>query len=126
MGGRKELEQLTEEIRYHEAAYRAGRPEIPDSAFDDLVDRYEEVADALGIDPSQRLDAQLGQEHTAGFETVEHRMPMLSLEKLSPNRRDSSGEPMPIGSSRGFRPCIGAKIPGRCFGRRQSSNVRRW
>ena len=97
MGGRKELEQLTEEIRYHEAAYRAGRPEIPDSAFDDLVDRYEEVADALGIDPSERLDAQLGQEHTAGFETIVHRMPMLSLEKLSPNRRDSSGEPMPIG-----------------------------
>ncbi len=96
MGGRKELEQLTQEIRYHEAAYRAGEPEIPDSAFDDLVDRYEELADALGVDPSERLDVQLGQEHTAGFETVEHRVPMLSLEKLSPNRRDSSGEPMPI------------------------------
>ncbi len=97
MGGRKELEQLTQEIRYHEAAYRAGEPEIPDSAFDDLVDRYEELADALGVDPSERLDVQLGQEHTAGFDTVEHRLPMLSLEKLSPNRRDSSGEPMPIG-----------------------------
>jgi DNA ligase (NAD+) len=91
-----ELEQLAEEIRYHEAAYRAGAPEITDAAFDDLVDRYGELADLLGIDPSDRLDAQPGQDHTAGFETVEHRVPMLSLEKLSPNRRDSSGEPMPI------------------------------
>lgn len=97
MGGRKELEQLTREIRYHEVAYRAGKAEIPDSAFDDLVDRYEELADSLGIEASERLDVQLGQEHTAGFETVEHRVPMLSLEKLSPNRRDSSGEPLPIG-----------------------------
>jgi len=91
-----ELEQLTQEIRYHEAAYRAGAPEITDAAFDDLVDRYQELADLLGIDPSERLDTQPGQDHTAGFETVEHRVPMLSLEKLSPNRRDSSGEPMPL------------------------------
>jgi DNA ligase (NAD+) len=91
-----ELEQLTQEIRYHEAAYRAGTPEITDAAFDDLVDRYEELADLLGIDPSERVDAQPGQDHTAGFETVEHRVPMLSLEKLSPNRRGNSGEPMPI------------------------------
>ena len=91
-----ELEQLTEEIRYHEAAYRAGAPEITDSAFDDLVERYQELADQLGIDPSERLDVQPGEDHTAGFETVEHRVPMLSLEKLSPNRRDSNGGPMPL------------------------------
>ena len=91
-----ELEQLTEQIRYHEAAYRAGAPEITDAGFDDLVDRYQELATLLGIDPSERLDVQPGQDHTAGFETVEHRVPMLSLEKLSPNRRDSAGEPMPL------------------------------
>ncbi len=91
-----ELEQLSQEIRYHEAAYRAGAPEITDSAFDDLVERYGELADLLGIDPAERLDAQPGQDHTAGFETVEHRVPMLSLEKLSPNRRDSGGQPMSI------------------------------
>jgi DNA ligase (NAD+) len=91
-----ELEQLSEQIRYHEAAYRAGAPEITDSAFDDLVERYRELADSLGVDPAERLDAQPGEDHTAGFETVEHRVPMLSLEKLTPNRRDSSGAPMPI------------------------------
>ncbi|MGB5811032.1 MAG: NAD-dependent DNA ligase LigA [Polyangiales bacterium] len=97
MVGRKELEELGAQIRHHEAAYRAGKPEVPDSAFDELVERYGELADALGVDPAERLDAQVGQEHTAGFETVEHRVPMLSLEKLSPNRRDSGGAPMPIG-----------------------------
>jgi len=100
MGGRAraevELEQLTQQIRYHEAAYRAGAPEITDAAFDDLVDRYQELADQLGVDPVERLDVQPGADHTAGFETVEHRVPMLSLEKLSPNRRDSAGEPMPL------------------------------
>ncbi|MFA9470409.1 MAG: NAD-dependent DNA ligase LigA [Deltaproteobacteria bacterium] len=100
MGGRArlevELEQLTQQIRYHEAAYRAGVPEITDAGFDDLVERYGELADRLGIDPSERLDVQPGQDHTAGFETVEHREPMLSLEKLSPNRRDSGGEPMAL------------------------------
>ncbi|MEM8608705.1 MAG: NAD-dependent DNA ligase LigA [Myxococcota bacterium] len=97
MGDRDELQRIGDEIQVHEAAYRAGKPEISDAAFDDLVERYTELADALDIDPSERLDAQVGQEHTAGFDTVEHRVPMLSLEKLSPNRRDSSGEPMPIG-----------------------------
>jgi DNA ligase (NAD+) len=100
MGGRAraevELEQLTQQIRYHEAAYRAGAPEITDAAFDDLVDRYQELADQLGVDPVERLDVQPGADHTAGFETVEHRVPMLSLEKLSTNRRDSAGEPMPL------------------------------
>ena len=91
-----ELEQLSQQIRYHEAAYRAGVPEISDPVFDDLVERYQELADSLGVDPAERLDAQPGQDHTVGFETVEHRVPMLSLEKLTPNRRDSSGEPMPI------------------------------
>jgi DNA ligase (NAD+) len=94
--GEAELEQLAKQIRHHEAAYRAGVPEITDGAFDDLVHRYQELADSLGVDASERVDAQPGEDHTAGFETVEHRVPMLSLEKLSPNRRDNAGEPMPL------------------------------
>jgi DNA ligase (NAD+) len=92
----EELEQLAQQIRYHEAAYRAGAPEIPDSEFDELVDRYQELADELGIDLSERLDMQVGADHTAGFETAAHRVPMLSLEKLSPSRRDGSGRALPI------------------------------
>ena len=94
---RLELDELAEQIRYHEAAYRAGKPEIPDAAFDDLADRYAELADALKIPASERIDAAPGADHTEGFVQVEHRVPMLSLEKLTPNRKDSKGEPMPLG-----------------------------
>ena len=84
-----DLEKLAAQIRYHEARYRAGQAEIPDAAFDDLVAQYEALADAAGIDPSERLDAKPGAEHTDGFATVEHRVAMLSLEKLSPARDES-------------------------------------
>ena len=91
-----ELAALTAQIRHHEAAYRRGEPEIPDSEFDEMFDRYGELADRLGLSPDARLDAAPGADHTDGFETVEHLEPMLSLEKLSPNRKDSHGAPIPI------------------------------
>ena len=91
-----ELAGLRSQIEHHEKAYRAGAPEIPDSAFDDLFDRYQALADALGVPIEERIDRTPGADHTEGFVQVEHRVPMLSLEKLSPNRRDSKGEPMPI------------------------------
>jgi DNA ligase (NAD+) len=94
---RLELDELAAQIRYHEAAYRAGKPEIPDSAFDDLADRYGALADALGVPQSERLDATPGSDHTEGFAEVEHRVPMLSLEKLTPNRKDSHGQALPLG-----------------------------
>jgi DNA ligase (NAD+) len=92
----EELELLAEQIRYHERAYREGAPELPDAAFDDLVDRYSSLADRLGIPASERLDARPGADHTEGFQTVEHRVPMLSLEKLSPARRDNKGAAVPL------------------------------
>lgn len=92
----QELAQLAEEIGYHERAYREGAPEIPDSAFDDLFDRYQELADELGVPESERLDRAPGADHAEGFETFEHRQPMLSLEKISPNRRGSKGEPIAL------------------------------
>ena len=91
-----ELESLRAQIEHHEKAYRAGAPEIPDSAFDDLFDRYQALADELGVAAEERLDRAPGADHTEGFVQVEHRLPMLSLEKLSPNRRDSKGQPMPL------------------------------
>jgi DNA ligase (NAD+) len=94
---RLELDELAAQIRYHEDVYRAGKPEIPDSAFDELVDRYAELADALSLPPGERLDAKPGSDHTEGFQEVAHVVPMLSLEKLTPNRRDSKGEAVPIG-----------------------------
>jgi DNA ligase (NAD+) len=93
---RDELEALAAQIRHHEALYRDGTPEVSDAVFDELVDRYGELADRLGIAAEERVDAKPGADHTEGFETVEHRTPMLSLEKLSTARRDSKGEPIPL------------------------------
>jgi DNA ligase (NAD+) len=86
-----ELAVLTEQIRHHERAYREGAPEVSDAVFDDLVERYGTLADSLGLPSAERVDARPGADHTEGFQTVEHRVPMLSLEKLSPARRDSKG-----------------------------------
>jgi DNA ligase (NAD+) len=98
---RHELEQLVVQIRHHEEAYRAGVPEIPDAAFDDLVARYTELADSLGIAEGERPDAKPGDDHTEGFAQVEHIVPMLSLEKLTPNRRDTKGAGVPIAEQLG-------------------------
>jgi DNA ligase (NAD+) len=93
---RKELEQLAAQIRHHEGLYRAGTPEIPDGAFDDLFDRYRALADELGLSADERLDAKPGADHDEGFETVEHVVPMLSLDKLSPSRRSDEDAPVPM------------------------------
>ncbi|MCS6856158.1 MAG: NAD-dependent DNA ligase LigA [Sandaracinaceae bacterium] len=84
-----ELENLESQIKYHERLYREGRPEITDSEFDELVDRYAEIAEILKIPESKRIDLKICSDHTKGFVQVEHRIPMLSLEKLSPNRKDA-------------------------------------
>jgi DNA ligase (NAD+) len=91
-----ELSALGEQLRYHERAYREGAPEVSDAVFDELMERYKALADQLGVPEAERLDAQPGADHTEGFVTVEHRVPMLSLEKLSPARRDSKGEAMAV------------------------------
>lgn len=93
---RKELAQLEQQIRHHEKLYREGQPEVSDAIFDDMVDRYAELADALGVAVAERADAKPGDDHMEGFAQVEHKLPMLSLEKLTPNRRDSKGAAVPI------------------------------
>ncbi|MEM9695371.1 MAG: NAD-dependent DNA ligase LigA, partial [Myxococcota bacterium] len=95
-GARAELEALQQQIQYHERAYRAGQPEITDGAFDELFERYQELADSLGLALDERLDQKPGADHTDGFVQVEHRVRMQSLEKLTLNRRDNHGQPMPL------------------------------
>ena len=76
MDAQKELEALAAQVRHHEAAYRAGRAEISDGAFDELFDRYGALADELGVAEDERLDRAPGVDHTDGFVQVEHRTPM--------------------------------------------------
>ena len=92
----RELDELAAKFREHERLYRAGTPEISDAAFDEIADRYAELADALGIAEAERVDDKPGVDHTEGFAEVLHRVPMLSLEKLTPNKKDPRGEPVPI------------------------------
>ncbi len=91
-----ELAALAAEIKYHEAQYRAGEPEITDAAFDELFEQYQILADELGLSGEQRLDAKPGSDHADGFEEVVHKVPMLSLEKLSSARRDSKGDAISV------------------------------
>jgi DNA ligase (NAD+) len=91
---RAELDALVRQIRHHEAAYRAGQPEVTDAVFDELFDRYQALADQLAVPDSERIDRAPGADHTEGFVQVEHRVPMLSLEKLSPSRVDDDGSPI--------------------------------
>jgi DNA ligase (NAD+) len=91
---RTELGRLRDLVAHHDTLYRKGEPEITDSEYDELYDRYVELADLCG--ESARLDETPGVDHTEGFETAPHRVPMLSLEKLTPNRKDSRGEPVPM------------------------------
>src|SRR6478752_1244590 len=93
---KRELEELAKQFRHHEALYRAGKPEITDAAFDEIADRYAEIADAMGLSESGRVDGKPGGDHTEGFTVVVHRVPMLSLEKLTPNKKDTKGEPVPV------------------------------
>jgi DNA ligase (NAD+) len=87
-----ELVQLAERISRYERAYRSGTPEISDAEFDELAERYAELADALGVSKEERVDSLPGDDHSEGFAQVEHVVPMLSLEKLSPGRRDGKGQ----------------------------------
>ena len=79
-----ELHLLASQLKQHdELYYRQAQPEISDAEYDALRDRYQALCDARGLSPEQRYGATPGDDRTAGFSTVRHRVPMLSLEKAS-------------------------------------------
>jgi DNA ligase (NAD+) len=79
-----ELHLLETQLRHHdELYYRQAEPEISDAEYDALRDRYQAICDARGLSAEQRYGATPGDDRTAGFSTVRHRVPMLSLEKAA-------------------------------------------
>lgn len=80
-----ELNKLREKIHYHNRKYHVDdRPEISDAEFDKLFDRLVEIEkefpELLTADsPSQRVGAAPSKK----FESVPHRIPMLSLQKVT-------------------------------------------
>ncbi len=78
----KRIEELRDAIRRHERLYYVeNKPEISDRRFDELMKELEELETAhpdlvTPDSPTQRV----GGEPIAGFATVEHAVPMLSID----------------------------------------------
>ena len=88
-----ELARLEQQLRHHdELYYRQARPEIGDAQYDELRDRYLELCEELAVPEAERYGRKPGDDRTPGFQTVTHRVPMLSLEKAS--GRMYSGGPL--------------------------------
>jgi DNA ligase (NAD+) len=79
---RDEIEQLRQQIRYHDRKYYVeASPEIPDLEYDRLMDRLKQLEaenpELLAPDsPTQRV----GDEPVEHLAAVEHRVPMLSID----------------------------------------------
>lgn len=79
-----DLARLRADLERHDRLYYAkAAPEISDSEYDDLKDRYERLADDLDIPAEERHQKTPGSDHSEGFQTVRHDLPMLSLEKAN-------------------------------------------
>jgi DNA ligase (NAD+) len=79
---KKEIEELRENLRYHEYRYYVlDDPEISDAAYDRLMNRLKELEDAHPelVTPDS-LTVRVGGAPREGFSTVRHARPMLSLD----------------------------------------------
>jgi len=79
-----EIEKLRDEIRRHNRLYFVeAKPEITDLEFDKLMARLVKLeADHPQFDSPDSPSKQVGGAPVEGFETVEHRVPMLSIDNV--------------------------------------------
>ena len=79
---KKEVEKLREEIRRHEYSYYVlDAPEIPDAAFDKLMNRLKELeAEHPELRTPDSPTVRVGGTPREGFQTVQHERAMLSLD----------------------------------------------
>lgn len=80
----EEVLQLRAEIERHTRLYYVeAKPEISDGEFDQLVKRLQELeAEHPELDTPDSPTHKVGGAPIEGFETVEHRLPMLSIDNL--------------------------------------------
>lgn len=79
---KQEIEQLRDKIRHHDYRYYVlDEPELTDAAYDRLMNRLKELeaANPKLITPDSPT-ARVGGTPRAGFQTVRHARPMLSLD----------------------------------------------
>ena len=79
-----EIEKLREELRRHNRLYFVeARPEITDLEFDKLMARLVKLeSEHPEYDSPDSPSKQVGGTAVEGFETVEHRIPMLSIDNV--------------------------------------------
>ncbi|QGJ71381.1 DNA ligase [Planctomycetales bacterium 10988] len=77
-----ELEALRKQIRYHDQRYYTdAEPEISDLEYDKLMNRLKELeAEHPDLITSDSPTQRVGGEPLGEFQTVEHRLPMLSID----------------------------------------------
>ena len=79
---REEHAALAREIERHNRLYYVeAEPEIPDPEFDALLDKLKQIeADYPALQTADSPTQRVGGEPLEGFETVEHAVPMLSID----------------------------------------------
>ncbi|HET8965136.1 MAG TPA: NAD-dependent DNA ligase LigA [Candidatus Acidoferrum sp.] len=79
---KKEIEELREKLRYHEYRYHVlDDPEISDAAYDKLLAKLKDLEAAHPeLVTADSPTARVGAAPRAGFQTVRHVRPMLSLD----------------------------------------------
>ncbi len=82
---REEAKQRVDELRdllnkANEAYYRDAQPFISDKEFDDYLKELEQLEDEFGLHDPESPTRRVGGEPSSDFETVEHPVPLLSLD----------------------------------------------
>jgi len=79
---KKEIEELREQLRYHEYRYYVlDDPEISDTAYDRMMERLKELeAEHPELVTPDSPTVRVGGAPREGFQTVRHARPMLSLD----------------------------------------------
>lgn len=79
-----EIESLREELERHNRLYYVeASPEIPDREFDQLLRRLQQLETEFPeYDSDDSPTRKVGGDPIEGFESVDHRLPMLSIENL--------------------------------------------
>lgn len=81
---RQEIESLRDELNRHTYLYYVeAKPEISDREFDRMLKRLEQLeSEHPEFDSPDSPTKKVGGEPIAGFETVPHRLPMLSIDNV--------------------------------------------
>lgn len=84
MSVRKEIDDLRKQLEYHNRLYYLqAKPEISDREFDRLMKRLEKLeAEHPEYDSPDSPTKKVGGAPIEGFQTVPHRLPMLSIDNI--------------------------------------------